>query len=147
MAVWLPHAIAFLLLVLPFVPALAEGENGALSQNGKPQEQKSRKLVHDARPAVRLRAALALAREPDVEAVPVLIDLLAESPPAQCQQIEEALRELAGEWAPHVTLTTDDDVSRRSRRQAPGPGRWTGSKNRSCLVHFVLPRATGGPEP
>src|SRR5262249_42342756 len=37
-----------------------------------------RKQLHDPKPAVRLQAALALVREQDLEAIAVLIDLLAE---------------------------------------------------------------------
>jgi HEAT repeat protein len=75
-----------------------------------------RPLLADADAKVRLRAALALAKMYDVEAIPVLIDLLAESPPVQRRQMEAVLVELAGPWAPTVTLFQDDDVSRRIRR-------------------------------
>ena len=75
-----------------------------------------RPLLADADAKVRLQAALALAKMYDVEAIPVLIDMLAESPPAQRQQMEAVLVELAGPWAPTVTLFQDDDISRRIRR-------------------------------
>lgn len=75
-----------------------------------------RPLLADADARVRLRAALALAKMQDGEAIPVLIDMLAESPPAQCQPMEAVLMELAGPWAPTVTLLQDDDISRRIRR-------------------------------
>ncbi len=135
MTTWLPRWIACLMLVLPFVPAVAGREDGIPPRNDKPQEQESRKLLGDARPAVRLRAALALAKEQDVEAIPVLIDLLAELPPAECQQIEEALRELAGEWAPVVHLAGDDDVSRRIRRGA-WAGWWNCTDGPALLAEF-----------
>src|SRR5262249_43989540 len=70
------------------------------------------------KPAERLQAALWLARKHEVEAIPVLIDLLAELPPAQRQPVEELLRDLAGAWAPNVTLAGDDDISRHIRRDA-----------------------------
>ena len=75
------------------------------------------KLLHDPRPMVRLRIALALADQHDIEAVPVLIDLLAELPPAGRAPIEAFLQQLAGEWAPTLNLP-DDDVSRKTRRDA-----------------------------
>jgi HEAT repeat protein len=77
-----------------------------------------RKLLRDPQPAVRLRAGLALAKQRDVEAFPVLIDLLAELPPAQRQPIEEILQDLAGQWTPQLTLAADDSVARGIRRDA-----------------------------
>jgi HEAT repeat protein len=77
-----------------------------------------RKMLHDPKPEVRLQAALALARDQDAEAIPVLIDLLAEVSPAQGPPIEDVLRGLAGAWAPRGMVAGDDDVSRRARRDA-----------------------------
>src|SRR5262249_14382642 len=77
-----------------------------------------RKLLRDARPEVRLRAALTLAKRREVEAIPVLIDLLAELPARQRKPIEDVLQELAGEWAPNLTLTGEADASRSTRRAA-----------------------------
>jgi HEAT repeat protein len=82
------------------------------------QQPEERKLLRDARPEMRLQAALALVKRRDVEAVPVLIDLLAEVPPRQRKPIEDALQELAGEWAPNLTLAGEDDITRRIRRDA-----------------------------
>jgi HEAT repeat protein len=73
--------------------------------------------LRDSQPAVRLEAALALAKDHDAEAVPVLIDLLTEVSPAARERIEEVLRELAGAWTPPAT-SGDDDISRRMRRDA-----------------------------
>lgn len=78
----------------------------------------ARKLLHDPSPIVRLKAALALVKKEDSEAVPVLIDLLVEFPPSERQKIEEVLNALAGPWAPKVTLEGDDEISRRIRRDA-----------------------------
>jgi HEAT repeat protein len=91
---------------------------GQAARPEKPLAPAPRQLLHDPRPEVRLRSALALARKQDVEAIPVLIDLLAEVPPARRQGIEEVLREWAGPWAPNLTLAGDDDVSRGIRRDA-----------------------------
>jgi HEAT repeat protein len=77
-----------------------------------------RKLLHDPAPAVRLRAALALGEAYDAEAIPVLIDLLADLPAEQRAPVEEFLTQLAGEWAPVLQLALDDEVSRRIRRDA-----------------------------
>jgi HEAT repeat protein len=94
----------------------------ALGHAARPEQPaarpESRKLLREGKPAERLAAALARARKHDMEAIPVLIDLLAELPPAQRRPAEEFLRELAGAWAPNVGLAGDDDVSRRIRRDA-----------------------------
>ena len=75
-----------------------------------------RNLLQDSKPSVRLKAALALSKEHDSEAIPVLIDLLADMAPAERKPIEEILEELAGAWAPKIGLAGDDDISRRIRR-------------------------------
>lgn len=74
-----------------------------------------RPLLNDPRPSVRLRVALALIDNHDAEAVPILIDLLAELPREQQQEAEEYLTTLAGEWA-IITPRGDDPLSRRLRR-------------------------------
>ena len=76
-----------------------------------------RKLLADTQPQVRLRAALVLVRRLEEPAVPVLIDLLAELPADQRQAAEQALQELAGEWAPTPALPSDDSLSRQLRRE------------------------------
>jgi HEAT repeat protein len=75
-------------------------------------------LLHDRKPTVRLRIALALGRIPDAAAVPVLIDLMAELPPAPRKPAEDLLKQLAGEWAPALALAGEDEISRRIRRDA-----------------------------
>ncbi|HEY7156439.1 MAG TPA: HEAT repeat domain-containing protein [Gemmataceae bacterium] len=77
-----------------------------------------RKLLKDPAVKVRLRAALALAEAHDAEAIPVLIDLLAELDAEQRASVENFLMELAGEWAPRVQFQSDDEISRRIRRDA-----------------------------
>jgi HEAT repeat protein len=76
-----------------------------------------RKLLADPKPAVRARAALALAKQRDAESFPVLIDLIGVLPAEECRPVEEALQELAGEWAPGLPRVGDDDLSRRIRRE------------------------------
>ncbi len=75
-----------------------------------------RSLLKDAKPSVRMQAALSLTELHEAEAVPVLIDLLAELPPEECRQVEEYLTELAGEWAVK-TPQGSDAISCRLRRQ------------------------------
>src|SRR5205085_7161234 len=56
----------------------------ALCQRGHPELWPAvRRLWRDPKLAVRARAALALAAQLDADSIPVLIDLLAEMPPAQ----------------------------------------------------------------
>jgi HEAT repeat protein len=76
-----------------------------------------RRLLADPKPAVRSRVALALARQRDVEAFPVLIDLLAVLPAEERRPIEEALQDIAGEWAPGLPAVGEDALSRRLRRE------------------------------
>jgi len=55
------------------------------------------KPLHDPNPEVRLTAALALAKTQNAAAFPVLIDLLEILPVDKRNQVEELLREWAGE--------------------------------------------------
>ncbi|HTU90121.1 MAG TPA: hypothetical protein VMF69_08610, partial [Gemmataceae bacterium] len=77
-----------------------------------------RKLLKDPSATVRLRAAKALVEAQDAEAIPVLIDLLAELSAAERQSVEELLKQLAGEWAPMLEFARDDELSRGIRRDA-----------------------------
>jgi hypothetical protein len=54
----------------------------------------------------------------DAEAVPVLIELLAELPAEQRRPVEELLERLAGEWAPAAGFATEDPIGRRIRHDA-----------------------------
>src|SRR5262249_4877603 len=74
-----------------------------------------RPLLKDPKPSVRLRAALALVGAYDAEAIPVLIDLLADLQPALRNQAEDYLTHLAGEWAVSGPRG-NDQMSRRLRR-------------------------------
>jgi HEAT repeat protein len=67
---------------------------------------------------LRLEAALVLAQQQDEQAIGVLIDVLAELPLAQARRAEQALQQLAEEWAPSPALTGSDEVARRIRRDA-----------------------------
>jgi HEAT repeat protein len=74
------------------------------------------KLLRDPNPETRMKAALAQVKAQNGAAVPVLIDLLAILPSNKRAPVEDALRELAGEWAPGVGPAADDEISRRIRR-------------------------------
>ncbi len=76
------------------------------------------KLLHDPARGVRLRVALALAEAHDAEAIPVLIDLLADLPAEPRHRVEEFLQQLAGEWAPTADFQGEDEVARKIRRDA-----------------------------
>ncbi|MHB1426159.1 MAG: HEAT repeat domain-containing protein [Gemmataceae bacterium] len=77
-----------------------------------------RKLLHDPAQGVRLRTALALTEANDAEAVPVLIDMLADLPLDQRKPVEELLRQLAGEWSPTLNFTSEDEIGRKIRRDS-----------------------------
>jgi HEAT repeat protein len=76
-----------------------------------------RKLLADQKPAVRARAALALARQQDAESFPVLIDLIGVLPAEERRPIEEILQDLAGDWAPGLPRGGDDALTRRLHRE------------------------------
>jgi HEAT repeat protein len=94
-----------------------------------------RKLLADPKPAVRSRAALALARHGDAESFPVLIDLLGVLAPAERRPIEEALQELAGEWAPGLPAAGEDALARRLRREVWAAW-WRGTDGSDLLDEF-----------
>jgi HEAT repeat protein len=74
-------------------------------------------LLEDAKPTVRLRAALALIEHHENSAVPVLIDLLAILPAEGRKEAEDFLTQFAGEWAV-AGPTGADRFSGRVRREA-----------------------------
>jgi HEAT repeat protein len=87
------------------VPARRAAAAEAICRGGTADDrQLVRRLLKDADVTVRLRAGLGLAGSGDREAVPVLIALLAEVPPEDGGQVEDYLRQAAGEQAPDVTL-------------------------------------------
>ncbi len=94
-----------------------------------------RKLLTDPKPQVRLRAGLALVERQDEQSIGVLIDLLAELPPTHRRLAEDALQQLAGDWAPNPNLTGDDEVSRKIRRDAWAAW-WSNTDGPSLLAAF-----------
>jgi hypothetical protein len=77
-----------------------------------------RKLLGDADPRVRLRAAQGLVSARDRSAVPVLIGLLADAPLPVGWQAEELLCRIAGDKAPVAAVGAGDADSRRKSRDA-----------------------------
>ncbi len=74
-----------------------------------------RKLLQDREASVRGEVARELASAGDRQAVPVLIDLLAQLPMEQAEQAEELLYRLAGPHAPPVVLGIEPAAQRRCR--------------------------------
>lgn len=99
-------------------------------------EQRSavKALLKDARPVVRLRAALGLARRSDNEAVPVLIDLLAELPEGHRAMAEEFLHELAGEWK--IELPEGKSPLLSKLRKEVWTGWWKATEGKALLEEF-----------
>ena len=84
---------------------------------------------------MRLRAALALADAHCAEAVPVIIDLLAELPLDQRRQAEDFLTNLAGDWA--VTGPTGNDLTSRRLRRDAWAAWWRGMDGAALLDEFT----------
>jgi hypothetical protein len=96
---------------------LKRGAAGAALASVLEERAAVRKLLKDADPLVRLRVSLGLARARDREAVPVLIDLLANLNREQGWLAEDVLLRLAGEQAPPVSLG-DEPAERKKCRDA-----------------------------
>ncbi|HEY7427052.1 MAG TPA: HEAT repeat domain-containing protein [Gemmataceae bacterium] len=74
-----------------------------------------RKLLHDRETGVRVQVALELAGAGDKEAVPTLIELLAQLSVEQAGPVEEFLFRLAGARSPQVPLSSAAEAQRRCR--------------------------------
>jgi HEAT repeat protein len=96
------------------VPTRRAAAAAALCRAGDHEPAAVRKLLHDPEPTVRLHAALALAAVKEKEAIPVLIDLLAQLPPGPAWLTEAALLHLADGTGPTVALGPGD-AGRRCR--------------------------------
>jgi HEAT repeat protein len=95
------------------VAACIVGRRGDADQRGA-----VRKLLIDAEPEVRLRAAQGLLTAKDASCVPALAALLEGTPMETAWQAEELLRYIAGEEAPHATLGAGAADDRRACRAA-----------------------------
>ncbi len=100
------------------------------------EDQKAavRELLKDPTPTVRFRAAMALADAYQTDAVPVLIDLLADLPNEQRKQAEEYLTTLAGEWA--VAGPQGNDATSRKLRRDAWAAWWRGIDDKVLLNEF-----------
>jgi HEAT repeat protein len=117
------------------VPVRRAVAAGVLCQIGGPAAYPVvRPLLKDPRPTVRLKVTLALVEANDATAVPVLIDLLSELPPAERKLAEDSLTHLAGEWA-IVAPRGDDATSRRLRREMWSAW-WKATQNSALLDEF-----------
>jgi hypothetical protein len=74
-----------------------------------------RKRLADVSPSVRLRAAQGLLAVRDKTAVPTLIALLGELPPASLWRIEEVMNRLAGDQAPADVITAATPAAGRQK--------------------------------
>jgi HEAT repeat protein len=105
-----------------------------LSQNGRAAPRAAlRKLLADAKPTVRLRAALALAQDRDANVIDVLIGLLGDLPIAQGRYAEEYLFSLAGDQSPKVGLS---DAASRVKVRDAWTAWWKTTEGTACLDEF-----------
>jgi HEAT repeat protein len=81
------------------------------------QRDAAARLLSDADPAVRLRAAQALVAGRDRRGVPALIDLLADAPAERASKAEELLLRLAGELAPEASAGAGTPEERKRWRE------------------------------
>src|SRR5579872_7123394 len=79
---------------------------------GSAVHERIRPLLKDTKPTVRLQVGIALASAHDGEAIPILIDLLAELPAAQRREAEDFLSDLAGDWGIKVPQGNDATAAR-----------------------------------
>jgi HEAT repeat protein len=98
----------------------------------------ARKLGADPDAGVRLRVSLALAHAGDREAVPILIGLLDQPDPEDCETAENMLLRVAGASAPYDRVGADPAV--RQRRRQAWEAWW--SENRERLAVAQLRNAT-----
>jgi HEAT repeat protein len=96
-------------------PIRAAAAESLLQGGGTDGLSAVRKLLKDDAPLVRERVALAMVQKGHREAVPVLIDLLAELSGDQIGQVEDTLHELAGDNAPDTPLPTDNAEKKKCR--------------------------------
>jgi len=93
-----------------------------------------RVLLKDPKPTVRFRVATALSDAYSADAIPVLIDLLAELPNEQRKQAEDYLTNLAGEWA--VAGPSGNDATSRHLRREAWNAWWHGIDDKVLLDEF-----------
>ena len=113
-------------------PATNQAQEGMADPDGKHGD---RQRLRDPDPQVRLKAALGLAGQLDEEAINALIELLAVLPAPHRRQAENALQQIAEEWAPNPAIAGDDEISRRILRDA-WAGWWRNADGQALLAAF-----------
>src|SRR5205823_3470366 len=89
-------------------------------------------LLKDSESLVKLKTAIALANARDKEAVPVVMQSLADLPPEQAAIAEEFLSRLAGDDAPAGQLGADADA--RKKRAEAWTSWWKDKGSKSSLA-------------
>lgn len=102
---------------------------------GFPMATQVRPLLQDPDPVVQQRVATALAEFHDPEAIPVLIALLSRLSPTEAGQVEEVLRQLAGDLAPTGSTGGYTADSWRKSRET-WESWWRGLDGRSLMQLF-----------
>ena len=100
------------------------------------------KLLTDADPTVRYRAAVALARAGERRAVPALIALLGDSAPEVAWQVEDLLLRLAGDQAPALALNAADAAA-RDKCRAAWEGWWRAHETTTDLARLEREDSVG----
>jgi outer membrane protein assembly factor BamB/HEAT repeat protein len=95
--------------------AVAAEAVGRAAGTNEELRRQARALLKDADVQVRRRAAFGLLAAKDREAIPALIDLLADLPTKQTWRIEEVLFDVAGDTAPSFSGQHNDDNRKRYR--------------------------------
>jgi hypothetical protein len=101
------------------------------------QRDLARPLLADPHIKVRLRAAQGLIDGKEKDAIPVLVALLSEAPPALSWQAEDLLYRIAGEQAPRVSVGLGHDAERRKCREA-WTAWWNGQRDHLDLHKLKL---------
>src|SRR5262245_2633488 len=105
------------------------------------QRQSVKALLKDPRISVRFRVALGLAKRSEADAIPVLIDLMADLSPEQRTRGEEFLTELAGDW--NVTVPGGNSPFERKMRREVWRAWWKASEGTTLLDEFRKRTLTG----
>lgn len=108
-----PRLVRALTDLSPIKRAIAGAALGS-SGSGK-QLPAVRRLLRDPDPQVRRRVALSLLEAREKAAVPVLIELLAELPLMEAEQVESMLLQLAGDAAPKGSLADHSESGTAAR--------------------------------
>ncbi len=124
-------------------PARRAGAAFALGRAGGEWLKPVRPLLTDPDAAVRFRAAAALLRGGDKDAVPVLIALLAAGPPPLAWRAEDLLCRVGGERAPAAPLGGADEAARARCRDAWKEW-WKANEDRTDLARVNFDEALRG---